>query len=328
VFKARHRAEKALKADKKAEKKATAAEKKAAAEALKKKRGDAKMARRREARLPDMQAGVARLLSRPEGLPLDQYADPETDRLTSQHGEDGLTVELVRRVGIEHRRAVEIGCGSNGGNAGVLVAGLGFEALLLDGDEELIAIARDYFAGQPARVESAWITRETVNDLLAGRGFDRDLDYLGIDLDGIDLWVWEALKVSPRMVICEYNAYLGPDEAVTIPYTPDFVRKARDKSGKFAHPKGYYGASLSAFERLGRRKGYRLVATAPGSENAYFLREDVDGGVPAVSAVQAWRPRTKGKAATPYRSKFVSQIEKEGVRQYFEKRGAPLVEVE
>src|SRR4051812_14134604 len=88
--------------------------------ALKEFRSTAKLERRRSAELPDVRAVVGELERRPRALPLEEYVHP----IASQHGEDGVTVEMFRRVGIEHRRAVELGCGSNGGNAAVLVAGL------------------------------------------------------------------------------------------------------------------------------------------------------------------------------------------------------------
>ena len=173
------------------------------------------------------------------------------------------------------------------------------------------------------RIEHAWVDRDSVNGLLAEYGFDHDLDYLGIDLDGVDFWIWEALQVRPRMVICEYNPFFGPDASVTIPYVPGFVRKARDESGNFIHPKGYYGASLRALRQLGQRKGYRLVATAPGSENAYFLRDDVGDRLTQMSAEAAWRPRTKGKKATPYRPELL-EASKRRPYCFYEKRGAHL----
>lgn len=46
----------------------------------------------------------------------------------------------------------------------------------------------------------------------------------------------------------------------------------------------FYGASLSAFERLGHEKGYRLIRVEPRGANAYFLRNDVAPEIPAVSA--------------------------------------------
>ena len=272
--------------------------------------------------LPDMQTATAELLLRPEGLPLDQYAH----RLASQHGEDGLTVEIFRRMGVEHRRAVELGCGANGGNAGVLVAGLGFNALLVDGDEALLTHARRLYAGQPANVVHSWISAETVNGLLEKHGFDRNLDYLGIDLDGVDFWVWDALSVRPRLMILEFNPFFGQHAAVTVPYRPDFDRTARNAGGH-VQPKGYFGASITALERLGRRKGYRLVGSAPRSSNAYFVRVDVNAGLPEVSASDAWRPLLKGKAETPVADQLRQQIEDEGPHEYFERRGFPLVDV-
>jgi hypothetical protein len=68
------------------------------------------MALRRAFELPDVAGIVEELLERPEGQPLEQYGR----RITSQHGEDGITVELLRRIGMVHRRGVELGCGGTG----------------------------------------------------------------------------------------------------------------------------------------------------------------------------------------------------------------------
>src|SRR3954467_13470168 len=56
----------------------------------------AKLERRRAAVLPDMRDAVAELLRREEGMPLEAYAH----RIASQHGEDGITVEVFRRIGV------------------------------------------------------------------------------------------------------------------------------------------------------------------------------------------------------------------------------------
>ena len=285
---------------------------------------EARKSARRQSGLPEgLERSVAGLLDRPEGLPLADYAH----RIASQRGEDGITVELMRRLGIRQGRCVELGCGSNGGNAGVLVAGLGFQGLLVDGDTELVACAADRFAGYEACTVHAWITRESVNDLLAERGFDRELDYLGVDLDGIDYWIWDALDVRPRVLICEYNPYFGPTEAVTVPYEPTFVRNARDAKGELLYPKGFYGASLSALHALGRREGYRLVCTVPNSHNAYFVHEDVAGAIPETDPTGAFRSPMKGKAGGPRRGGLYAEIQREGAAAYFAELGSPLIEV-
>lgn len=266
---------------------------------------------------PDVAEIVERWQRREAGRPLDDYQA----RVFSQHGEDGITVEVLRRIGVEHRRAVEIGSGSNGGNAGILVGALGWEGLLVDGSAELVRICAALHPG--ATAVAAFINRDTVGPLLASHGFDERLDYLGIDLDGIDYWVWDALTVRPRLVIVEFNPLFGPDAAVTIAYRDNFSRKEKGADGQPRNTKGYFGASIAAFAALGRRKGYRLVGSAPNSSNAYFVREDVAAGLAACTPAEAWRPAKIGKG----REQVTRGVAAEGVHAYFRSRGCPLVDV-
>ena len=293
--------------------------------AVKRSRAALKRVRREAAELPaGLQASAHQLLERPEGRSLHTYEH----RILSSRGEDGITIEILRRIGIRHRKAVELGCGANGGNVGVLVAGLGFEGLLVDGDEELVGFARSLFAGYPATVVQGWIARDTVSGLLSENGFDMELDYLGLDLDGIDYWIWDALPARARIVVCEYNPFFGPKESLVIPYDPEFVRATRDDHGNFVHAKSYYGASLRALVSLGRGKGYRLVSSVPHSHNVYFLREDVAADLPALSVAAAFQPPVKGKDGTPHQRERYERIQKQGAREYYERLGAPLITVE
>ena len=280
-------------------------------------KGARRLALRRAWQPPaDLVEIVHRWQCSPAGLPLDAYAA----RMYSQHGEDGITVEVFRRIGVEHRRAVEICGGANGGNAGILVGALGWDALLVDGDKELISICAALHPS--ATAVAAWVDREGIGPLMAAHGFDDRLDYLGIDLDGIDYWIWDALLVRPRLVIVEFNPLFGPDAAVTIAYRRDFSRKARDENRRLINPKGYFGASIAGLAALGRRKGYRLVGSVPDSSNAYFVREDVATGLPACTPREAWRPAKGGKG----RDRLAVEIPAEGVHNYFSARGCPLVE--
>jgi hypothetical protein len=99
----------------------------------------------------------------------------------------------------------------------------------------------------------------------------------------VDYWIWKAMTcVRPRVVLLEFNFRWGPERAVTVPYRPDF-RAPRDK-----HPWGG-GASLAAFARLGRERGYRLVGTHRLFFNAVFLRSDVGGDLfPEISTAEAF----------------------------------------
>jgi hypothetical protein len=223
------------------------------------------------------------------GLPLPGLSDTEF-RCFSQNGEDGILLYLFSLLGTTNQRVAEI-CAGNGieCNAANLIVNHGWSGLLVDGDERNIAegrrfyaSCRDTFASQPILVAS-WVTAENVNALVAEHGFGGDIDLLSLDLDGVDYWIWKAMTcVRPRVVLLEFDFRWGPERAVTVPYRPDF-QVVRDK-----HP-WCGGASLAAFAKLGRERGYRLVGTHRLFFNAVFLRSDVGEDLfPEISAAEAF----------------------------------------
>ena len=117
------------------------------------------------------------------------------------------------------------------------------------------------------QIRQAFVTAENVNGLIEEGGFGGELGVLSIDVDGVDYWLWKAIRVvSPRVVVIEYNASFGATRAVTVPYKPDFR----------CHPGGlYHGASLAALSLLGRQLGYVLVAVESAGVNAFFVRQDL-----------------------------------------------------
>jgi len=221
-----------------------------------------------------------------EGSPLPQLAEVEF-RSSSQNGEDGILLFLFSIVGTTSRAAVEV-CASDGieCNTANLILNHGWRALLVDGNARKVARGRRFYATRPetslsppAFVE-AWVTAENVNGLLESNGFSGEIDLLSLDVDGMDYWIWKSISaISPRVVVLEFNNLWGPDDAVTVPYDPHFVARPS--------PEGidYDGASLAAFVRLGRQKGYRLVGCQRLAFNAFFVRDDVGSELlPEVSA--------------------------------------------
>jgi hypothetical protein len=137
------------------------------------------------------------------------------------------------------------------------------------------------FKGHPVRAIKQRVTREGINVLLEKYGFTGELDFLSIDIDGMDYWVWEALTAcSPRVVAIEYNWLFGAERAVTIPYASEFDLSAIGN-------RGYRGASLAALAHLGHQKGYRLVATE--RVNAFFLRADLAPHIHEIEVARAYR---------------------------------------
>jgi hypothetical protein len=204
-------------------------------------------------------------------------------RVRSQNEEDGIVLALLQAAGAPTRKFVEIGCGGNGGNSGLLAYEFGWEGLLLDASGAAIRAAREVFAGKPrVRIERATVTPENINDLLTKYGFAGEVDFLSIDVDSIDYWLLDALTVTtPRVLAMEYNSLFGPSRSVTVP-------NAERPQGA----KGYHGASLAALEKVARRKGYRLVLVEDAGINAFFVREGLAPAIPTVAAADAWRPKS------------------------------------
>jgi hypothetical protein len=218
-----------------------------------------------------------------EGVELEPPYDLQAERFSfsSQSDEDGLVLAIFKRVGAVNKRFVEIGCGMNGGNSGFLASECGWQGLMVDARDDAIRKIVVRFTGHRVTAKHRRLTREDVNPFLVESGFSGEIDLLSIDIDGVDYWLWEGLSAcSPRLVVIEYNWLFGADRSVTVPYSPEFDLQAIGL-------RSYRGASLAALVHLGRRKGYRLVATE--RVNAFFLRNDVGPDIQEIDAKVAYR---------------------------------------
>lgn len=178
-------------------------------------------------------------------------------RVTSQCGEDGVLEAIFARIGATNRQYVEFGCGDGVQCNTAALRRRGWRGLLMDG------VAAP---GAPdVRMHAAWITAENIESLFDAHDVPQEPDLMSIDLDGNDWWVWRAVERRPRVVVAEYNANLGPALALTIPYDPQHGWDGTD----------FYGASLPALVKLGRRKGYTLVHCTQSGVNAFFVRDDL-----------------------------------------------------
>lgn len=198
-------------------------------------------------------------------------------RTFSQNGEDGLLHYIFSTIGSETKKVVEICCGNGQEcNATNLIVNYGWEGLLVDGNPKNIEYARKFFASRseckmwPPQLVQSWVTVENVNDLISSHGFEGEIDLLSLDIDGNDYWIFEAIDcISPRVVITEYQNSMGPNNAKTQKYDPEFVQQ-RNEEGL-----DLYGTSLPALAHLAKQKNYRLVARQEKCINAVFMRNDV-----------------------------------------------------
>ncbi len=194
----------------------------------------------------------------------------------SQNGEDGVIAAVFRMIGETTRRCCEFGAfdGVHLSNCRCLILE-GWEALMIEGDAaRFTALGRTYRDNPRVTCVHAYVDvdRNSLGAIARRTGFD-DLDFLSIDIDGLDYEVFETLDVTPRVVCVEVNA--GHDPEAERPLSKE---AARDNVGQ----------PLKVFVRAADRKGYDLVCY---TGNAFFVRRDAIGGsgLSAVTASQAYQ---------------------------------------
>ncbi|PZO19275.1 MAG: hypothetical protein DCF25_08820 [Leptolyngbya foveolarum] len=194
-------------------------------------------------------------------------------KVYSQWGEDGIIQALLQSVQIEKKTFIEFGVQDyRESNTRFLLVNNNWSGLVIDGGEHYINfIKKDpIYWRYNIKAVKAFINVGNINDLILKNGMEGEIGILSVDIDGNDYWVWEAIDVvSPAIVISEYNSRFGPEKAVTVPYSQDFVRS------EVHYSMIYYGASLKALCLLAERKNYAFVGCNSAGNNAFFVRKDL-----------------------------------------------------
>ena len=201
-------------------------------------------------------------------------------KVFSQTDEDGILLFIFSVIGTTNRMCVEI-CAGDGieCNTANLIINHGWYGLLVDGNEALVRRGLEFYKKHPftfiwpPRFVHAWVTRDNVNKIIEENGFRGEIDLLSIDMDGVDYWIWEAIDViDPRVVVVEYQDIIGPERALTVPYSDDFCARKYPMTNGLPN---FCGASLPAFVKLARKKGYRLVGCNRYGYNAFFIKNPI-----------------------------------------------------
>ncbi len=181
----------------------------------------------------------------------------------SQADEDGITLEIARRLQIEKGRFLELGVGNGLENNTLILLARGWRGTWLGGEDLKVSLEKC----NRLTFEKAWITRDNVVDLIKkNNGHDLHFDLVSLDLDGNDLYVAETMLdkgISADIFIVEYNSRFPSGVEFSIDYDPQHIWTGGD----------YYGASLEAFCNLFERFGYSLICcNAATGGNAFFVK--------------------------------------------------------
>ena len=191
-------------------------------------------------------------------------------QIFSQFGEDGIINETFSRLGTTNKFFVEIGAGEGMENNTTNLLINNWRGVWIEYNSQLISLINKYFSSfikaKKLIVKNTFVTSKNIENLFKSAKIPREFDLLSIDIDGNDYWIWTSLKFyTPRVVVIEYNASLGPSAEWVMKY---------NRGHKYDYT-NYHGASLKSLEILGQKLGYKLVGCSFSGVNAFFIRNDL-----------------------------------------------------
>ena len=197
-------------------------------------------------------------------------------KIFSQFGEDGIIDFLVKKTEIKSKYFIEFGVEDyNESNTKFLLEARNWAGEIYETNKEHINNIKnqDLYWRYNLNVKNVFVTKKNINLLVKNFLEKNNINQLGllsIDIDGVDYWIWKELTVTnPEIVIIEYNARLGYEKSIVVPYEENFQRLKKH------HSSIYFGASLNALYKLGIEKGYSLVGTNLNGSNAFFIKKDL-----------------------------------------------------
>lgn len=188
-------------------------------------------------------------------------------RITSQNNEDGLIKFIFDTIEVKKINFIEIGFDFFENNSLNLFKKSN-KGLMIDGSFEkcfiLKYIIMIFYSFKNIKVVNSLVYKENINNLINTHFLNDEIDFLSIDVDGIDYYLLEKINIKPKLICIEYNHWFGSEQSVTVPYDKNFIWN-RDY---------YSGASLLALTKLAKNKNYHLIATDSSCTNAFFIHND------------------------------------------------------
>lgn len=118
----------------------------------------------------------------------------------SQNDEDGIIREIFNRIGTTNKYFVEFGV-QNGIECNthlLLVSGWG--GLWIEADKKHWISANRRFSRcvdeRKLKIVNEFVDAENINNILRDNNIQKEIDFLSIDVDGNDIWIWRAIEAT------------------------------------------------------------------------------------------------------------------------------------
>lgn len=195
--------------------------------------------------------------------PLNSYGK----KVFSQTDEDGITLEILKRIGIEKGVFIEFGVGTGLENNTLVLAALGWTGFWVDSAKPQVNLQQ--VADPRFAIMTRYVTLENIEDTVrSGLAYtsNSSADFISFDFESNDYYLIERLLesgVNPSVWLVEYNAKFVPPIEWKVDYHPDNNWNYDD----------YFGASLASYNKLFEKHGYFLACcNSFTGANAYFIK--------------------------------------------------------
>ena len=203
-------------------------------------------------------------------------------KIFSQHGEDGILDFIFSVIDTTNKFLLEVGCDDGSQCNTRYFLENGWKGILIDNFSYkrnfpwIDPVSKPKKISQKSQepsipstispfLKKETVTMENINKILAKYSVPPKIDLLSIDIDYNTFWIWKAIEAcTPRVVVVEYNSSISISESKVVKYLPEAEYDWTD----------YFGASLLAFVKLGKEKGYSLVGCDSAGSNAFFISDD------------------------------------------------------
>ena len=170
----------------------------------------------------------------------------------SQFGEDGIIEEIFKRlIDVSDKRCCEFGAwdGKFLSNTCNLITNHNYEAILIEGDKKRFNELNINFPEKKIIKINKFVNfsgENSLDNILENNSFNKDFDFLSIDIDGCDYWILESLsKFTPKIICIEFNP--------SISNKVEFIQEKNMKINQ--------GSSAKSIIDLGLKKNYFPIAS-------------------------------------------------------------------
>ena len=204
------------------------------------------------------------------------------NKIYSQGGQDGVIEYILSNIKIKNKFCVEFGYsqtgyidpGTSGPNCSNLILHKGWDHIFLDGGNE----------NHEINLYKHFLTTENIIDVFKQYNVPKDLGFLSVDVDTIDLWLTDKLleEYRPSLLSMEFNPNIPIDYAITLPNSEEAIWKGKRM-----------GCSLKCADIMTKKHNYSLVYAGKfsrdGHHDAFFIDNNLIKDVKYIPTLEDFR---------------------------------------